>query len=354
MPEKPALHTINDVEVFSVGEWNGTIYEEKDLDAMVGAFLTTKDKLKPYLKIGHGDEQALLQEDELPAAGFISNLRRVGNKLLADFVDIPNKIFQVMERGAYRRVSCEIWWNMAVEGIKFPYLLKAVSILGGETPAVTNLDDILGLYAANCRAVEAYASGAEVKKYDFAVGNKTEDKIMEELKAQLADKERLLAESAKAVETLEGNVTAFKTENAALKAKVEELCGDVAKLSQEKKSIEINKALDGLVSGKKIVPAQREVLFALMEKAEIVGEAHKYKLGEKELTAQELLLSFVESGAPSLNTGENTEVGEPTQADMDARVKKFMTEEKTKGKVVSYKEALLTLGRQDAEKAKGK
>ncbi len=44
------------------------------------------------LKLGHmsdGDTDRLLKHEGLPAFGWISNLRRQGNKLLTDVVNIP-------------------------------------------------------------------------------------------------------------------------------------------------------------------------------------------------------------------------------------------------------------------------
>ncbi|MEK7139514.1 MAG: hypothetical protein AAB817_02335, partial [Patescibacteria group bacterium] len=64
---------ISGVEVFAAGEWNEDKYTTQDLDELVTAFHVTKDLAKPYIKLGHSDKQALLAEDELPAAGWITN-----------------------------------------------------------------------------------------------------------------------------------------------------------------------------------------------------------------------------------------------------------------------------------------
>ena len=148
----PETFDIPGVEIFASGKWNGDTYTEKDLDMIVESFNELKDKVKPYLKIGHGADQTLLREDELPSAGWISNLKRVGKKLVADFVRIPKKIYEVMKRGAYSRISSELWWDIPIDGKTYPRVLKAVSILGGETPAVHDLDDILSLYEIGLKA----------------------------------------------------------------------------------------------------------------------------------------------------------------------------------------------------------
>ena len=137
---------IKGVEVFSTGKWNGDTFSEKDLDAMVLAFNATKDHIPPYLKLGHDPKQRLLQADGLPAAGWVEKLYRNGSKLIADFRDIPAKIYALIEKGAYRKVSIELYQGLEILDNKFSHLVGAVSLLGADTPGVQNLDDILARY----------------------------------------------------------------------------------------------------------------------------------------------------------------------------------------------------------------
>jgi hypothetical protein len=141
------LKTIQGVEIFSIGTWNGDEYVQADLDAMVKAFTDTAKTLKPPLKLGHDDNQTILQQSGLPAAGWVGNLYTKGGKLLADFIDIPNKIYDLLEKGAYRKVSAEIWWNASFNGKTYPKFLSAVALLGSEIPAVITLTDIMGMYS---------------------------------------------------------------------------------------------------------------------------------------------------------------------------------------------------------------
>jgi len=96
------LKSVEGVEVFSAGKWNGDIYTIEDLDIMVQAFDETRGGIQPHIKLGHDDGQKIIQTDGLPAAGWIGNLYRSGEKLYADFVDIPKKVFQLIENKAYR------------------------------------------------------------------------------------------------------------------------------------------------------------------------------------------------------------------------------------------------------------
>jgi hypothetical protein len=341
-------YNISDVEIFAVGTWNGDKYQPQDLDAIVAAFNATKDALKPYLKIGHSETQKLLEKDSLPAAGWIENLRRVGNKIVADFKRVPKKIYDLISVGAYSRVSSELYVNFEHNGAIWPFALKAVSILGGETPAVATLNDIIALYGLDLAATPAvYESQAQVKVYDF---NREEDINVNELekaKADLADVTRKLAEAGTKIESLTADLTASKAETAsekeareAAEAKYAEANEKVVKAETERKHAAITSTIDKLVVEKKIVPAQKPLLFAIMSGAQFADK--KFKLGDKEYDSPEaMVLAFIDAGKAPLNTAAETGAGESTEADQVEAAKKYASENK-----VSFKEALLKLARE--------
>jgi len=198
--KKYAMETfeIANVEVFAVGIWNGDKYTIRDLDDMVSTFKETSEKIKPFVKIGHGDEQTLLRSDEMPAAGWISDLYRTGNKLFANFSKVPKKIYDLIRAGAYRTVSSEIYWDIEVLGKKFRRMLKAVALLGSEMPAVTDLNDIMALYA-QAAGDGGFKLSMEPKMYTISKSDLSKEAQMEELekaKADLAASHKLLEESA--------------------------------------------------------------------------------------------------------------------------------------------------------------
>ena len=137
--DPPQTFDIPGVEIFASGVWNGDKFTDADLDKIVTSFKKTKDLIHPFVKIGHSEEQSLLKTDELPAAGFIENVKRVGSKLVADFVRVPKKIFEVIKRKAFSKISSELFVNLKAGGEVHPLALKAVAILGGETPAASTV-----------------------------------------------------------------------------------------------------------------------------------------------------------------------------------------------------------------------
>ncbi len=160
------------VEIFSVGTFNGDKYELKDLEEMIEAM--PKAGFKPTVKAGHPDGQ----EDEkvarrifgAPALGYVERIYLKGKKLIADLVEVPKRFGELIKAGAYRRISAEIYWNYTDDatGKKFPRLLKAISFLGADIPALTNLKEIEALFNKNdVGALSAYEDGHEYRLYEM-------------------------------------------------------------------------------------------------------------------------------------------------------------------------------------------
>lgn len=335
-PNTLVFQSINSVEIFAAGKWNGDTYTESDLDLLVKAFEETKDKLKPYLKLGHGDEQGILKADELPAAGYVANVYRMGKKLLADFVNVPEKVFQLIKNRAYSKVSSEIFQNIKINDKKYQWALKAVALLGGETPAVHDLDEILALGYTQTNA----DSSAEMRRYDFSTNLLTEkqEDIMEveQLKKQneeLNEKVKTLSEQNQTLQDtqkkIEGGVEEIRKFADAQKTENE-------KLKQEKRFADISARVEKLVEGKKITPAQAEKVKAL---AVDLPSEKKFKIGADEFAGSEaLLFSILEQNSNGLPTDAKSEMGKTTSDDLDSKAKEYSAKHS-----VSYKDALLSV-----------
>jgi hypothetical protein len=130
--ENTMHHTLENVEIFVSGKHNGDVYSESDLDAMVEAFGALD--FKPPLKSGHSKDKP-----GMPALGWVSNLRREGRKLIADFVDLPSAVYEAIKSRSFDTISAEIFWGLERAGKKFHRALKAVALLGADIPAVAGL-----------------------------------------------------------------------------------------------------------------------------------------------------------------------------------------------------------------------
>ena len=258
------LKTIKNVEIFSAGTWNGDTYSNEDLDAMVSAFNDTKSKFRPNLKLGHSKDQKLLQQDGMPAAGWIGNLKREGEKLIADFVDIPEKIYQLLINKAYRKVSSEIYHNIDIIGQKFSHMLSGVALLGSDLPAVGTLDDILKLYGieGNAKSYEvSLETEAEKSVYNIDI-SKEQNKM---------DYEKELIELKAKMETLQKANDTKEAELKEFESKTEENEKVIADLEKHKAEAEKERKEFAL----KEAAAKRSAFMAELEKDNLVTPAMK-------------------------------------------------------------------------------
>ena len=131
--------TIRNVEVFSTGSWNGKTYTVRDLDDMVDAF--HRIGFVPPVKLGHGDENEL-------AHGYVSRLWRVGDKLLADFSNVPPETVALIRAGRLMTVSAEVYLDLDRGGQRWRRALRAVALLGSNPPGVSNLKPLAELLPA--------------------------------------------------------------------------------------------------------------------------------------------------------------------------------------------------------------
>ncbi len=137
---------IPDVDILAVGVWNEIDFTAEKFDQMVEAHQATVGVRDVPLKLGHDDGQRLVQDSGYPAAGWIENLRRVGERLVADFMRVPAKVADLIDAGGFRKRSSEINFDIGIGGREWPTVLVGVALLGEDIPAVESLDDIHGLY----------------------------------------------------------------------------------------------------------------------------------------------------------------------------------------------------------------
>lgn len=138
------------IDVLRMGKANASrggkvVIDEQFLSEVERYTNANIDTLKPPLKLGHQPPPgSMFTADGAPALGWVARVRRVGDKLVADVVKVPDKLYQAFQLGRWRRQSAEImrdWTNPA--GDKVTRVLKAVALLGSELPAIQTLDDLV-------------------------------------------------------------------------------------------------------------------------------------------------------------------------------------------------------------------
>lgn len=323
MDDTRTTFDLDDVEIFRAGSWNGDTYSEDDLDEMVKSFNEIGAITKPYLKLGHDSNQALLQKDGLPAAGWITGLKRNGKSLYASIKNIPEKVYQLIEKKAYGRFSSEIFWNLKHEGKTHRRSLKAVALLGASTPAIGSMDDFINLYTES--------------EYEV-IKNYHEVNDMDDLKKytdQIADLSEKLAKFGLDVESL-------KSENGKLKAEKDALQKDVQAKEYARKESEVKAFFDSALQAGKILPSQVKEFMALA-----LGDGvHEY--------------SFIENNAPGKVSGNGFDLvksiieNNPKIVEFSSESKHVQIEKKTYSKDENAEDILDKRIKEYAEKNKVK
>jgi hypothetical protein len=289
--------------------WNGDEYSLEDLQGMVEAFEKNKVAVRPFLKLGHDDDQKLIQNDGLPAAGWIDRLYILGEKLVADFSSIPKKIFDLISNKAYRKVSSEIYWNVQIGEQYYKHMLGAVALLGADTPAVMNLNDILGLYTkVNSEDKRSYEINFTFKK------ETTVDEI-----------EQIKKDYAKTQEDLKSN----QAELDALRLQKEELEKKNLELVIESNKARIDKFTTELVSQKLASPAMKPFIEAILD-----VDKKEYSFNDKQLSKEEVISEMLKlfKAASEVNFLESSLVGVENKVDSDKE-----TDEKIKQYALDHK-----------------
>jgi len=144
---KPKLGILRNVELFDAGSADthkGENYTDEDLTSIVNNFKRFSGdgpgpRVNPPCVIGHEEDQDWLRNTGLPAAGWPTNLRKVGRKLVGDLTDLPADIADAIAKGAYRYVSAEIY-DTPPSGVPAKgKMLRRVAFLGGELPHLKTL-----------------------------------------------------------------------------------------------------------------------------------------------------------------------------------------------------------------------
>jgi hypothetical protein len=288
---------INNVEIFSTGTWSGSkkiAVTPAMLDQMVHAWAHLNDKVsgyRPPLKLGHDDAQRFINQNKgsgAPALGWVHNLRRVGNKIVADFKNVPSKLLDLIRQKRYNSVSIELLPSLEFEGKQFATVLTAVAILGAELPAVKGLKEL--------SATLGFAGEEPV-----TLSQKEEDTNMVTYTQEQHD--ALVAAAVGAAETK------FKAEH---EGKVAKLDGDLktataradtaeAALSQFKSEAETNEItafIDKAITEGKVMPVEKDGLVAV---GKSMAQGAKVKLGDKETTGLDAFKDMITKRPVAVN-----------------------------------------------------
>lgn len=149
--KEKAMITFKGVEIARTGTFEAqtgrVTFTKKDFDDAQEAYEALKGRHNAAIKLGHDEHQKLLQEDGFPNAGFLENIRREGDRLVADLIDVPDKVADLIQAGRYRARSLEAMRNFEVDDKKYPFVITGLALLGADLPAVDSLKDVAKVYS---------------------------------------------------------------------------------------------------------------------------------------------------------------------------------------------------------------
>lgn len=282
------LAEIKDVEIFGIGTWKGSqkiTVTGSMLDQMVTAFHALSDKVsgfRPPIKLGHTDAQRFIgQNNGAPALGWVSAMRRVGDKVLADFSDVPSSLVDLIRKRLYNSVSIELLPKLEYQGTTFENVLSAVAVLGAELPAVKGLKELsLSLFDASVQErifLSEKEQGQQMADYTQA----QLDALIEAAvtKANAAAKATFETQVAAVRTELTGKVTAAETAKTAAETKLKEAETAAANFAAEQAKANVESVVDAAIKAGKLLPKDKAATLAF---ASSLDATKKIKFGEKE------------------------------------------------------------------------
>jgi hypothetical protein len=149
---EPSTGTLDAVEVFRAGEWNGQQFTSADLDELVRGFEAEAQGGRLPVKCGH------TAPDTDPAHGWIDRIWRDGDRLLARLVQIPAETLAAIRDGRWRHVSIELLRDVrTAAGRSYRLLLDGLALLGAARPAVEGLKPLHESMTRGARFAERVA-----------------------------------------------------------------------------------------------------------------------------------------------------------------------------------------------------
>jgi|GEM_PF-4489428 len=296
---------LNGVEVFSVGQHKGREFSSEDLQRIVDNFNATREEIKPPMKTGH--RNTIANSSGMPALGWVTNVYTDGNKIKADFENVPAKIGDLIKAGAYRRVSIELLPEYTdTEGELYNDVLVGVALLGSELPQVKNLEDVDSVFSGD------FAEDIENEKEVFTMEYNHNDEggenvefeeivsaiegLSEEEKLELAEACEFTSEEETEEES-EEEVSEFSDE---VQAELEKRDQKIRELERKHREQRINEFIDSAVQEGKLLDKQTDSVREILE-VPTVDE-----FSEESEALIDKVEGFINSLQPQVDTDEYT------------------------------------------------
>ncbi len=319
---------IKDVEIMEVGTWKGSKFDERDANEIIKNF---EDKVAvPYVTLDHNPGLTKATKDFFKAMslGFVDKLKFAGNKLIADFKQVPKLIAELIDAGSLKNRSVE-WW---VKGFKhangkiFNNVLQGVTYHGANgLPAISTLADIPKFFKdydvdeykklieqGNLVSIEFQNINKEVDKMPTIEIEKSEYEELLKNKVSI-EKFKLDSDSKdKEVEILKTDLTSKSEELVKLQSEKDELTklkADIDKREEISLKKEADDYVQSIVDGQKLLPKFKEMKSA--EYIRLKTDEDGLKLFKEELESRDKVINFTEVTKKLKNEDDKKEFKAP-------------------------------------------
>jgi hypothetical protein len=271
MTDKIEFAELLGVEIFSVGRWKGSQeinVTSQMLDEMVASFDELSSKVPGYLppcKLGHTEAQRFIGQggSGAPALGWVSALVRVGDKLVADFKDVPSTLLDLIKRRLYNSVSVEIFPTVTYGGKTFKNVLGAVAILGAELPAVKGLKELsASLFDATATERVTLSEKEEDTMAGEATFTQTQVNGLIEVEVSKAAT-KFAADHQAALTAANDKVAAVEATAKADKERADRAEAALATFRDESAKQEVSALVDDAIKAGRVLPTEKDNMIAL-------------------------------------------------------------------------------------------
>jgi len=333
-------------EIFAVGKWNGMPFSKADLQSIVSNFTQFRDLLKVPLKFGHNDEQPMT--DGLPALGWVEKIWIDGDKLMAEFANMPTKVMDAIKKKLYRKVSIELDIDVNHKGKTYDYVLSGVALLGADIPAVSVLADLDHYLMRRT----GFSSGRQATFAAIAgtLNNSEGDNMeqLEKLTKQVAD----LTASVAALTSENSKLTLSKADADSKLAKFEaehkERAAEAHKAAMSAKRTEVVKVFDDAIRAGTITPAQKAAFSKVLRVEDDAALDSLDMEDVKALTAGNKADFSKQTGNGSGNANGNDEDSQVASTVVANKANKLMAD----GKAATFSVAMQMVFEADKELAR--
>jgi hypothetical protein len=283
---------IKDVEIIHTGNFKGREYTDKDLDMFIENF--NNKIVEPVLTIDHDPEltDKVSKEFKVSSLGYVDKLKRIGNRLYADFKQVPKLISDLIEAGTIKQRSIEFFKTFRTSAGKvLNNVLTGVTFFGNGIPAVSGMSDLMNFFKEDIAYSDIQSDAQKCDDETESINFKESE--MDNVTIPKQEYETLLkikAESEQAIKFKEDvaiQIEAFKTETESLKAKLE-ASNKISAEYEQYKTDQIKKEAEDYVTlqinSKKLLPKFKD--YKVSEYINLKNDEKKLEIFKSEIESR--------------------------------------------------------------------